>query len=153
MVNYMRSLDTSKIVIASVIIAIMAGVTDWRFEQNVQASISQGKFDPFNALGEASFVALCVGAGIVLVYATLMHLYGGNIRIVRMAMAGIIPALGAGLVMYWAWATYVTNYSATRHVVTKVTYMEDAALVSLLMGALVFALCCAAASTYVEHRS
>lgn len=152
--NYMRSLDASRIVIASITIAIMAVVTDWRFNDAMQASMRQGRFEPFSALGNALFVAACVGVIIMLVYATLMHIYNGNIRIVRLAMAGIVLALGAGIGTHWVWTTYVTEYgAAARHIVTRATYMEDATLIGWLMFALVFAVCCSAAAHYVEHRS
>lgn len=149
----MRSLDASRVIIASVTIAIMAVVTDWRFDQNMQASIGQGKFEPFSAFSGALFFALCVGVAILLMYVTLMHFYNNDIRIVRLAMSGIVLALVAGAAMRWAWATYVTDFSATRHIVTRVSYMEDASLVGLLVFGLAFALCCTAAANFVEHRS
>ncbi len=153
MVAYMRSLDSSRIVIASITIAIMAVVTDWQFSQNMAASTNQGKFEPLSALGGALFIASCMGALILLTYVTLMHFYKGDIRIVRLALAGVVVALCAGIAVRWAWSAYITDYNAARRIVTKVTYVEDATLIGWLAFGLVFALCCTVAASHVERRS
>lgn len=152
MIAHVRSLDSFRIIVISGAVFVMTVTANWKFDDSMQTLSSEGRFEPFSAARDALIIAICVGIVIFGVYTTLMNFYDGDIKMVQFALASLVVAICVGLLIHWIWSSYLTAFSAEKHIVTKVTYVEDATLVALLGGALVFAVLCAWCRTFV-HRS